>query len=259
MKPQLGKYDLLFATRRLPAVVRAALKEPAFAGKLIVAGGYLRSVVSREEISDIDLFVPSKEFSTQVENYFLNKKYTSTITPNAVTLKKPGNLVIQIINRWVYQAPTEIVPSFDFTIARAAMWFDGLMWQSEVDPDFYQDLAAKRLVYCRPERNEDAGGSMLRVLKFYRRGYTMPLDSLGAVIARLVKDVDFEAIHKSYGSVPADKEAQTGKVLTGLLREVDPNVDPDHIMHEPSDPEEEIKADLVNENPQPEVGSATGV
>ena len=39
---------------------------------------------------------------------------------------------------------------------------------------FYPDLAARRLVYTSPLRNEDAGGSILRVLKFYQRGYRIP-------------------------------------------------------------------------------------
>jgi hypothetical protein len=88
-------------------------------------------------------------------------------------------------------------------------------------------LAAKRLVYRSPIRNEDAGGSMLRVLKYYQKGYRIPLNSLGSVIARIVKAIDFE-------KVDAKNEFQVGKIVTGLLREVDPDIDPLHIAHLPS-------------------------
>jgi hypothetical protein len=89
----------------------------------------------------------------------------------------------------------------------------------------------------RPNELSLAGGSILRVLKFYQRGYRIPLDSLGAVIARLMKPVDFDKIIGR-----TDQEDQLAKVLTGLLREVDPNVDPTHEAHLPA--EDKIKAEL---------------
>jgi hypothetical protein len=144
--------------------------------------------------------------------------------------------------------------SFDFTIAMAGFWWNPTgeeetyiensevktrpagRWDSICDEHFYEDLAAKRLRYTCPQRNEDAGGSMLRVLKFYQRGYRIPLDSLGAVISRLVMGVDQNAI---VDGAEETIERQWAKVLTGLLREVDPNVDPEHIAHLPSMGEEE--------------------
>ena len=102
-------------------------------------------------------------------------------------------------------------------------------WCSACDPRFYADLAAKRLVYRSPERNEDAGGSMLRVLKFYQRGYRIPLDSLGAVIARLIQGVKDPILLN---------EPKLARTLSGLLREVDPDIDPNHIAHLPSETEE---------------------
>ena len=71
---------------------------------------------------------------------------------------------------------------------------------------------------------------MLRVLKFYQKGYRIPLDSLGRVIGRLV-----------LGTEPPEdtlsrlaKEAHLGEVLTTLLREVDPGIDPGHQAHLPA-------------------------
>jgi hypothetical protein len=70
---------------------------------------------------------------------------------------------------------------------------------------------------------------MLRVLKFYQRNYRIPLDSLGAVIARLVGGVHWDELQRSrFGNRGEQGLAQ---VLTSLLREVDPLVDSDAIGH----------------------------
>jgi hypothetical protein len=61
---------------------------------------------------------------------------------------------------------------------------------------------------------EDAGGSMLRVRKFLQRGYSIQSVSLAGVISRLVGKLDLQ--NKSYG------EKEIARIITGLLREVDP-------------------------------------
>lgn len=147
-------------------------------------------------------------------------------SPNAFTVKGLG-LPVQIIHRWTFQTPVDAIDSFDFTIAQAAIWNDGSKelgkgWRSVCHPRFYQDVAGKRLVYCHPVRIEEAGGSTLRVLKFYQRGYRIPLRSFAGVIARLtmaVKNMD-----------GMDENGRT-KVLAGLLREVDPNTPETHAAY----------------------------
>jgi PHP family Zn ribbon phosphoesterase len=67
---------------------------------------------------------------------------------------------------------------------------------------------------------------MLRVLKYYKKDYRIPIDSLGEVIARLVKDIDFDS---------RPSESELALVITGLLREVDPAIDPSHVAHLPAE------------------------
>lgn len=232
MHATLSPHDLLWCVRRLPKAVVALCK--AHPGDVFIAGGYVRSRVTGEKVNDVDLFVKdaaaARTFALEVvggDDPEAAEKRLHT-TQNAVTVKRTSPTV-QFIHRWTYEAPTDLLASFDFTIACAAFWWDGASWQSACHPSFYADLAAKRLVYTAPQGNEDAGGSMLRVLKFYQRGYRIPLDSMGAVIARLVRGVTRE-------DRASWDEHQWAKVLTGLLREVDPNLDPDHIAHLPSVP-----------------------
>lgn len=212
----LTKHDVYWCLRRLPRPVLRLMHKQG--EKLVLAGGFIRSCISSEKINDVDLFTTSKEAAEIFARELAGETYVFR-TDNAFSIRLPGTLV-QLIHRWTFETPELVVPSFDFTIARAAIWYslEKKRWESVCDPRFYADLAGKRLVYCSPVRNEDAGGSLLRVLKFYQRGYRIPLDSMGAVLARLVKDVDFDLMKNC-----PDKEKQLAKVLTGLLKEVDPN------------------------------------
>ena len=228
---QLLTEDLVWCVNRLPKLLRKLIKEKP--NQLIVAGGFIRSCIANEKVNDIDVFSPS------VEDAKLCVSILMLAGPDVLKVVKTENALtictkpypVQFIHKWVFAKPEDVIPSFDFTVAKAAIWYDGKNWVSLCDDRFYLDLAAKRLVYCSPIRNEAAGGSMLRVLKFYQRGYRIPLDSMGAVIARLVQAVQMEEIAKWSKE---KQEKQLAKVLTGLLREVDPNIDLEHIAHLPT-------------------------
>lgn len=258
---ELSWHDLSFALKRSPRRVLELLKSRP--GKVFVGGGFVRSVVAGESINDMDLFCGSEEEALECARFLLGLKegeQTRKIhrTENAYTVMGL-RLTVQIIHRWTYASPEQLMQSFDFTIAMAGFWWepqkfellggalgpctttgpDGNVlgkWRSICDDRFYEDLAAKRLRYTSPVRNEDAGGSLLRVLKFYQRGYRIPLDCLGAVLARLVVGVDQR---KLLSGKEGTLEKQWAKVLSGLLREVDPNIDPAHIAHLPALEEEE--------------------
>lgn len=226
---ELDIQDLRWAIRRLPSNLSKIMEDPEWSGKIFVGGGYLRSIVSNESVNDVDVFV-----GTKVEAELLAYKLTPNrndviVTDNAYTVK--GKLPIQIIHRWLFDKPEDVSNSFDFTVCCAVIWYNTTTrWGSYCDDRFYIDLAAKRLVYRSPIRDEEVGGSMLRVLKYYQKGYRIPMDSLGKVIARLVSKVNFHAID------PGDNE-WLAKVVTGLLIEVDPAIDPLHNAHLPAQEE----------------------
>jgi len=242
--------DLQFCLRRTPKKILEALK--ARPNRAYVAGGFIRSVIAREDVNDIDIFVPSRAEGESLANElvagreFKENKKPFHESANAFTVR--GFFTTpQVIHRWTFEHPRQCIESFDFTIACAAFWWGGPLvpqrdnlgalgvgtnpqtggWQSICDPRFYPDLASKRLIYRSPDRNEDAGGSLLRVLKFYQRGYRIPVDSLGAVIARFCQGLRLETLGGS--------EEFLATVFTGLLREVDPAIDPRHIAHLPAE------------------------
>jgi hypothetical protein len=184
----------------------------------ILGGGYIRSSITGEVQNDIDLFtddpVKAQELATELRG--TRGEGTKTFrTRNAYTVLTPGRVPVQFIHRWVYSTPQELLESFDFTVAMACVWWEDGAWKSAIAAEFYQDLAAKRLVYTQPKRNEDAGGSILRVQKFLKRGYDISPEDLGKVIARLIQGV----YDSSLSCAGEDGKA---KVITGLLRHVDP-------------------------------------
>ncbi|GAB3024604.1 hypothetical protein GCM10027051_31610 [Niabella terrae] len=227
---KLDSRDLYQALRFLPKNLKALMIDSQWVGKIFVGGGYLRSVVAGEPVHDVDVFVPSKEIALVIAGLLTDDPEDIIKTDNALTIK--GKTTIQVIHRWVFDKMEDVSNSFDYTVCCAVIGASynesGIArYDSYCDDRFYVDLAAKRLVYRSPVRNEDAGGSMLRLLKYYVKGYRVPLDSVGAIIARLIQAIDTDR-------TPINNEAKVAEVITGLLREVDPNIDPTHEAHLPT-------------------------
>lgn len=172
----LNSRDLNRCVARLPDAVVTAMTEAP--GRVFVAGGFVRCAVTGEEIADVDLFVPTSE-----EAAVLAAKLGGpmALTDNATTLLG-FNPPIQIIRRWAYATAEDLIAAFDFTIAAAAVWNDGTGWRSVCHADYYADVAARRLVYLRLADNT-TGGSLNRAFKFARRGYHIPAESLGDLVA----------------------------------------------------------------------------
>lgn len=246
----LSWHDLQWALRRCPRNVLNMLK--THPGSAFVAGGFLRSTIANEPVNDIDVFAATPELAkAYAQEMAKSWKIIETCNTYTIPQVRPP---IQVIHRWTYTVLEDLLNSFDFTIASAAMFHDGKSWRGVCHPKFYEDLAAKRLVYMSPQqRNEDAGGSLLRVLKFYQRGYRIPLDSFAAVIARLLRGVRAEndRFWLTAGDIEGDAASQRSvddyrtKIMSGLLREVDPNLNPNSIAYLPAldsklEPEEEV-------------------
>lgn len=211
--------DMHYCVRFIPR----DLREMVINNKLMIAGGFIRSIIGREVVNDIDVFGPSVTVLKDVAGRLGDKWGVKPIeTRNAITIAAPGRKAVQFITRWLYSDADSVIKSFDFTIAEAAIFFTQDKWESRCSDRFYPDLAAKRLVYTSPERNEDAGGSMLRIQKFVSRGYNISPANLGLVMARLAERV-------RWNHDLASTEEGKARILTGLLRQVDPNISIDGV------------------------------
>ena len=212
----LDPIDVEWCVRRLHPEIRELLEgNPKTAA---VAGGFIRACIAGEEICDTDIFTDSKEkaklLAHRLSDGVLRFGRKLIETENAYTVTK---INAQFIHRWTYDDPRKICASFDFSVCAAAIWYDAdkNRWDSDCHERFYRDLAAKRLVYLKPIRDEAPGGSLLRVLKYYQRGYRITIPALASVLTR------FDAgIEKERGRYQGDPEG----IILGLLREVDPAI-----------------------------------
>lgn len=212
---QLTDSDLRFVTARIPKDIRDLM----MAHTLFLGGGFIRETIAGQKPNDIDLFGTDKGALhlmadlLQAKRSGESRKFT---TDNAITVLSPPRMPVQFITRWLFEDPTMLMESFDFTVCQAVIWFDG-RWRSHIADGFYPDLAARRIVYTAPTREEEAGGSMMRVRKFLARGYTIQATSLASVIARVALGVVEEKLPTH---VPREKA--WAMAIGGLLNEVDP-------------------------------------
>ena len=68
-----------------------------------------------------------------------------------------------------FVSPSDTVSYFDFTVCQAGVSYDG-DWRGVVAPEFYRDLAAKRLVLAR---GDTPVSTFNRVLRYVGRGYRL--------------------------------------------------------------------------------------
>lgn len=201
------KEDLNWAVKRLPSDLVYQLKHVP--GNFVIAGGYLRSIIRNEVVNDIDIFTDKKESAELLANK-LSEKTKQYVTDNAISLTVQGKSV-QIIHRWLFNSPEEIINHFDFTVVQAAIFLydksgkelhpddNRFEWQGLVGDTFYQDLAAKRLVYTNPA-DAEPGSSLLRLLKYKGKGYNPTLTSLAQIVAKTA-GVDSETLYDKFKEI----------------------------------------------------------
>jgi len=213
MIQSLNKYDVKKCVVRIPKKIRELMKQEK---NMYIAGGFIRSVIVGDFVNDIDIFAGDRETSRKLVHKLTNRISDIKETDNAFTLTyfRPPT---QFIHRWVFDNYEDLIESFDYTICKAVIRYNSIdkTWEGFCSEKYYPDLAARRLVYCNPIRDEEAGGSMLRLLKYYRKGYTSPLSTIADVIARLALS--------NYNLSEEIDVVDFSYFIKGQLIEVDPN------------------------------------
>jgi hypothetical protein len=228
---ELMNSDLNFVLTRTPRDILALMRKNA--GELYLAGGFIRATLASEKVSDIDLFGTDNEKLLVLSTAFaLERRGRMFKTKNAVTVLSPPRHPVQFITRWTFKGPSALVLSFDFTVCQAAIWAEVVgedgekkpiyKFKSMISDRFYADLAARRLFYTSPRRIEEAGGSLLRALKFSGKGYSIQAPSVAGLVARIVSGIDMREIEKDRKFTGVPLEQRLAFVITGLLRMVDP-------------------------------------
>lgn len=211
---QLTQTDLQLVISRIPRDLRNLVQTNG----LIVAGGFIRETIAGNKPNDVDVFGPSANAQLVAADVLNLNRPGSKLhkSANAISIFAPPRMPVQFITRWTFSNPEDCVDSFDFTVCQAAVWYSASYWHSEISDDFYSDLAARRLVYTSPRREEEPGGSLLRVRKFLTRGYNIQAESLAAVVARIMVGTRVLA--------SGVDELTVTTAVKAKLREVDPLV-----------------------------------
>lgn len=175
---------------RLPLEVARLLMNAN--GGLVLAGGCIRDVLDNKEPKDIDLFACNKISAEYAHTHLRKRAFKeSVVTKNAFTVfgATPLDPCMQIIFSQPFQAPYEVMETFDFEVCKASIWYDAIQtynWASRISPRFREDLRDHRLTYC-PKKPIDGGDSLLRVLKFYSRGYEINYLSLAQIMLSTIE------------------------------------------------------------------------
>lgn len=211
---KLTSGDVALVVSRIPKAVKELMESNA---RLVIAGGFIREVIAGGTARDLDLFSNDIENNKVLAKALAEKtKGEVTSTANALTVVSPRTIPVQFIQRWTLTTVDELLGTFDFTICQAAIWHGGAgTWCSRVGECFYPDLAARRLFYADPPfATSEPGATLLRILKFVKRGYTIQIPSLAKVVARMSEKCDHE---KETGHTDP-----TYRQIFRMLREVDP-------------------------------------
>lgn len=203
--------DLDLVVRNVPRDILAQLM--THPGELFLAGGAIRDIIRGEAPNDYDLFGNDLGMLSAIALKFSTLPNTEVLqSENALTLAPNGRIPIQLITKWRYDSPEQLANEFDFTVAKTILFCDPLTrnWIGLVDPDFYSDLVAKRLVYIG---GGTPGGTLLRMIKLLRRGFSIQVDSLATLISRVMQEAELKRAHTDDGQE---------FLLRQVLREVDP-------------------------------------
>lgn len=210
--------NVQYLVEKIPLGVLSVLQKLKWQNNAFIAGGFLRQPFDGVPVSDLDIWVSQGAGYADMMRDELRRVFpraTVVETEFAYTFHGKGmKLPVQVIHRWRFNTPAEVVAHFDFTCCAAAMWLSGTgQWLAVADDAFAHDCMYQKLVYRVPKlaKAEDVAGSLLRMCKYLRKGYSMPPEDLAALIVRF----NLAMIHEK-------KHPMKIMDVIDVLREVDP-------------------------------------
>lgn len=134
-----------------------------------IAGGALTSVFTNKPIRDVDFYFKSrKAFEEAIQQAYDENLWCTTATDRAVTFVQ-GDSVIQLMHFEFFPDAAAVFDAFDFTVCMAAYDIDA--GEFVFHENFFKHAAQRYLSFHSGTRYPF--GSLLRVLKYQQRGYTL--------------------------------------------------------------------------------------
>lgn len=148
-----------------------------------LAGGAILSIVTKNEISDYDIYPKTKKDMIEILRDLIEEEqcFIVNISNRAITLKsnivKKSNgerVIIQIMTFDEFSNPDVIFDTFDFTVCMAAYDLDH--GQYNFHPSFYPDVASRTLRFNN--KTKYPLNSLLRVKKYQEKGFNISKSEL---------------------------------------------------------------------------------
>lgn len=169
---------VMLLVNQIPSELRSILHR----NDAIVAGGYIRDWFAGSKPKDMDIFC-ERPATLQCHLLDAGAKLLCT-TANAATYNYNGR-ILQVITRWSFKDAKDCIDHFDFTVCSAAIRFSEFGTSFYHHPDFFVDLAGRRLRLVTPGTDEPAA-SLTRMIKFIQRGYVIAAPDLAALLQRIM-------------------------------------------------------------------------
>ncbi len=134
-----------------------------------IAGGALTSVFTGQPINDVDMYFKTKDaFVEAIRLAYDDGLWCVFATDRAVTFKR-GDDTIQLMHFDFFETADAVFDAFDFTVCMAAYDIDAEAFVFH--PDFLKHASQRYLKFHSGTRYPF--GSLLRVMKYQGRGYTL--------------------------------------------------------------------------------------
>lgn len=185
----------------VPDDLRVALM--AAGPRAAIAGGFLRTVGSKvlysrcgqpeEAPKDIDVFVCSDDAIDVISHpLFAGRDWVRH--DRSCTIRREGETPIQVIGEWEFEHPAELIDKFDFSVIRAAMWWNGSDWEGIATDSWRNDISYREACYNAAAPNP--AGTLTRIARFVSLGYCIPDGSLACIAVRATEQArEYEAEH----------------------------------------------------------------
>lgn len=181
--------------KALPPEVRDLLMDCG--EHLCVAGGFCRDILAGRDPKDIDVFGVSKRvMDDTIDTFGWENTWNRKQTANAVTFEpffpKDGEIPVQFVTRVYYESHEDLINSFDFSVCQIGVYFDGKQWIGLCSEQCWKDIPLQKATYMDPDRDEDPGGSLLRMVKFAGKGYKIGETDVANVVGRFYSNLSGE-------------------------------------------------------------------
>jgi hypothetical protein len=197
--------------KSLPAEVRDLLMDRG--EQLCVAGGFCRDILAGKDPKDIDIFAVSKPvMDDAIDSFGWQTTWNRKNTANAVSFEQffpmEDDIPVQFVTRVFYPDHEDLIKSFDFSVCQIAIFFSAGQWVGLCSSAFWRDITAERATYMDPERDEDPGASVIRMVRFASRGYKIGETDVANVVGRFFgalsgesKEIATDRVKKSFRRV----------------------------------------------------------